>query len=47
MTEEDCLIIQSKAIAHLFNCCFDDFHIAAEELADEINTNLTGVIGKI
>ena len=36
MTDKDCLIIQSKAIAHLLQCGFDDFSMSALDLGNVI-----------
>lgn len=44
MTDKDCLIIQSKAIAHLLRCGFDDFSMSALDLANSIKESFEGVL---
>lgn len=36
MTDEDCNIIQWKAVNHLIRCAFDDFSIGAVDVADAL-----------
>lgn len=47
MDDLDCIMIENRAIAHLINCAFDDFHLNTLELVTEINTNLTRVMGEL
>lgn len=44
MTDKDCLIIQSMAIAHLLRCSFDDFSMSSLDLANTIKNSFEEVI---
>lgn len=45
MTDLECFIIQSFAIAHLMQCAFDDFALEAIETTKAL-TELKGVMKK-
>ena len=44
MTDWDCLIIQSNAIAHLLRCGFDDFSMSVLDLGNVIKDGFEDVL---